>query len=257
MSLVRTKWSVGLALVAALLFSAVAAGSALAAGPGPEFVSPFPNPFTSSGGAGELNTTGGQPPVKCEANTNVGEIANGQAVNKVKVTFTGCKTTLLFTVACTSSGQPSGTIVTNNLTGTLVTLPLSTEKERKEHTGILLRPESGAEFAKFTCGGVETITVTTSIDSTGQAGGLVGELKPVNVKTKTATLVLEEVAAGVQRWTSYLDRPECKLHTGVFLLSSGSGLLNFSNVQSGILPTGAQDVITAQNEVEISTANNC
>lgn len=146
----------GLALVAMLAFSAMAAASASGAEPEVK-AAKFPVPFTSTSGKGTLETKGGSK-VTCESDTNKGEILDKAGNSKVTVTFKKCTTKVLgITVSCTSSGQETGTIVTKPLKDRIRYINHTTKE-----VGDVLSPETGELLAEFTCAGV-TIKVRGSV----------------------------------------------------------------------------------------------
>jgi hypothetical protein len=213
--------SIGLALVAMLLLSVIAAGAASAA----EFKAEpsFPVKFTASGGAGLLETVG-KKSVTCTETEGGGEVSGPTAVANVSVTFKGCFAEHLSSVAvpCTTSGKEPGEIVTNAIKGIPVDLdPLHVQ------AGLLLEPASGTTFATFVCtgkGGLpieETLTVT---------GSLIGQVKTTQLNEFRSTLNLEFVqASGVQAWTQVeATGPQ---HV---LLTEGKGSLNFAAEQSAV-----------------------
>ena len=121
--------------------------------------------FTIAGGLSTFSTVGADT-VSCTSFTGSGEAINLNAEKetttlKVGFKFHGCKETDSgFKFACTTPGQPSGTIVSNTMTGHLIALPTA-----------FVPSENGVLFTDwkmtFTCaGGFSRTTVT---------GNLIGE----------------------------------------------------------------------------------
>jgi hypothetical protein len=122
-----------------------------------------PCQFTVHGGVAEISATPSNDTIKCETVTGSGEAINLSSLEtttiKVSLLFHGCKEqATIFHFACTSAGQPSGTIAGSAVIGHLVALPgIGTEN------GILLTDLK----TTFTCaGGFARSTVT---------GNLIGE----------------------------------------------------------------------------------
>lgn len=200
--------SLGLAGLAALSVMAVmGAGIASASEPKAEPTAPnvFPVPFHGHGGAGSLLTTSNKS-VECTTSVSSGEISSASTVQNVVVTFHGCTAFFGF-VSCTSAGQPSGTIKTNALHGTLVYLETGSAKK-----GMLLKPAAGTVFASFNCGGT-TITVS---------GEVLGEL--VQKSHTEYTLHFRRLANAHPDPASYLSNVGCN-HTSTTekLISTGHG----------------------------------
>lgn len=219
----------GLALVAMLLFSGIAAASASAAKP--EFKSPsgFPVKFTATSGAGKLVTVGGRE-INCKSDTASGEITSAKTADNVVVVFKECTTVSLgITFNC-------GNITTNKLTAEPVYL---TNPNSSSEVGLDLKPMTGTTFTTFTCTSVfgnETLSVS---------GSVVGKISPTNKLTKTYTLTFAQ-SAGKQKYEGFFVGSTFTKDT---LETSGSGLQTFGPEQSGIEGT---DTITTEKEVELS-----
>jgi hypothetical protein len=219
----------GLALVAMLLFSGIAAASASAAKP--EFKSPggFPVKFTASSGAGKLETIAGRT-VNCKSDTATGEVTGAKTVGNVVVKFNEC-TTVAFGITFNC-----GTITTNTLKAEPNYL---TNPNSSTEVGLDLKPASGTEFAKFTCTSVfgnETLAV---------AGSVVGKMSPTNKLTKESTLTFTQTA-GKQKYEGYFVGSTFTKDT---LETTGTGLMGFGPEQSAIEST---DTIKTEKEVELS-----
>jgi hypothetical protein len=233
------------ALAAMAVMALIGAGTAAASQPKAEPEGgAFPVAFSGSGGAGTLETvseSGKVRTVSCTGNTSSGEVNSATTVKNGKVKFTGCTTSGPFgnNWTCTSSGAASGEVVTAALKGTLYYLVSGTAE-----TGILLEPESGANFASFTCKGIllsETLTVT---------GAVVGKLTPVNSLTTSFTLTFTQTA-GVQSPATYLNAA-CSA-TGAVLSTAGSGAETFGPIQSGV---GATESLTTAKNIKVA-ATKC
>lgn len=238
----------GLAGLAALAVMAiVGAGTASASQPKAEPEGgTFPVSFSGSGGAGKLETVaegGVVRTVECEKNTSSGEINSATTVKSVHVNFTGCKASGPFgsKVSCTSPGASSGEIVTATLKGELVYI-----KAGSSEAGIDLKPESGTQFAEFTCGGIQKIAVT---------GSVIGKLTPVNTNTNSFTLTFSQ-SAGKQSPESYLSPSGC-VSTKDVLFSTGTALFfgaeNFGPTQSGI---EGSETLTTSKKIKV-TSSSC
>lgn len=179
----------GATCVAVIALSAVAAASASAAAP--EFVpetGTFPIAFTSTSGAGTLETTSGET-VTCTSDTNTGKITGAKS-SKVTVHFKGCKTTFFgFPIACKTSGAGTEEIVTKELTGEL---GLNTAKTKVLND---LRGEGTGEVsAEFECAG-NTVKVT---------GSVIGEFPETEKFLHESQLVLKQ-SKGVQEFTEFIN----------------------------------------------------
>jgi hypothetical protein len=241
MSHLRGIKVMGLALVAMLAFAAFAA-SASASEPKAELESgAFPVTFTGSGGLGVLEVLPTPTRiVHCTANTSSGEISSATTAKKVKVIFKGCTSTGPFgiKVNCSSSGAATGEIVSFLLKGLIVYIKAGTSD-----TGIDLEPESGTEFAKFTCGGgIETLSVT---------GTVVGVLTPVNSAFTTAFTLTFAQKEGHQIPEGYLANTGCGFVKDV-LNTAGSGFESFSK-QSAVEGT---ETLTTSKKMKV-TASKC
>jgi hypothetical protein len=154
-----------------------------------------PCTFTIHGGVSEFSTPAPDT-VKCTSVTGSGEainlVSNETTTFKVSLKFHECKEqNTIFKFACTTPGQPSGTIVSNTITGHFVAL----EKVHAEsENGVLLTDSKGT----FTCaGGFARTTVT---------GNVIGENEEKCNSAATATQKLNFVASkhGTQKietWT--------------------------------------------------------
>jgi len=184
----------GVTGAAILVVSAVAAASASAANP--QFVlkeGAFPVNFTSTSGAGTLQTVGGTT-VNCSADTNTGRILNSKD-DEVTVTFTGCNA---FGFPCTTATQSSGTIKTKLLKSKLVYNVGKTKVLDLLYPATeAFPPKAGAEggvLAEFTCGGFISVVVR---------GAVLGEFPTRNVFLHSTSLVLRQTG-GNQEFSEYV-----------------------------------------------------
>jgi hypothetical protein len=139
---------------------------------------------TVNGGHAVLKTTGSAAFVTCTSTTGTASVTNNTSTGSVNLVFHGCKESV-FSSACTSSGQPSGTIKTNTLVSHNVYL-----EPNKQVPGALL---TGVNVT-FSCFfGAVTKTVT---------GNVLGEFETPNcgVTQKTHALVFAEASQGHQKW---------------------------------------------------------
>ena len=152
-----------------------------------------PCTFTVAGGVTTISTVGGDT-ITCTSVTGSGEAINlvnlETTTSKVSLKYHGCKeTTTVFKFACTSPGQPSGTITSNAMTGHTVALP-GTANEN----GVLLTDAK----TTFTCaGGFARTTVT---------GNIIGEFETKCGAAASTTQKLNFEATGhgtqaIKTWT--------------------------------------------------------
>lgn len=118
--------------------------------------------FTVAGG--EVQLTGAEPGIRCEGIVGGGEFETSQT-GSVQFFFHECEEEA-FGSACSSAGQPEGTIVTT-------TLPFHLKTTTEDHTpAMLVTPNSNIEeehFATFEClGGFIEIVV--------EGNGVIGEI---------------------------------------------------------------------------------
>ncbi len=171
------------ALVAVFAFSAVAASAASAQ---PAFTV-FPFTFTSTSGAGTLETAVSHKKVKCESDTNEGNFSSATK-GTVKVFFHGCKLSSKF--PC-QTGSTSGEIATSSLNATLGFI-----NKAKKEVGIALAPSSG-NIAEITCEIVIEKGETPTFEKVIVKESVIGAITKVETKTKTFTLTFAQTK-GVQ-----------------------------------------------------------
>ncbi len=131
--------------------------------------------FTDASGEGILSAAGIV--VTCTADSSTGEINGAKTVGNVFVSFTGC-TAKNGETECSvhSTGQPAGTIDTNELAGELGPVALA---ESKTEVGLDLEAVSG-----------NFVTLEgTCVPTTEVTGSVIGEVTPVEKLQKTGKLV--------------------------------------------------------------------
>ena len=148
----------GACLAAALVTSAIAAGTAAAALP--EFSPPFPNAFSSTSKAMKLQTVGGFK-VTCKADRNTGEVT-GPTSAVITFTFIGCTSSRS---SCQNGGAP-GVIVMGPLPGTLGYV-----SRMPKVVGLDISSPAGGPLVSFVCG--EDLSVQVF-------GSLIGRVTPIN-----------------------------------------------------------------------------
>jgi hypothetical protein len=214
----------GAALLAMFALGAVSAAGASAAKPEFRFPSGVPK-LKISGSSVRLETTAGRA-VSCNGSQGAGEFFSSKAITSLVLEFKECTTVLSgITLNC-------GTISTNPLRAELNYL---TNPNSASEVGLVLKPVSGAEFAKASCTsffGNETLTVT---------GSVVGKVTPTNELTTNFSLVFAQTA-GKQKYEGYYVG---STFTKSILQTSGSGLVTFGPEQSGLEGTEAIEVSLA------------
>jgi hypothetical protein len=152
--------SLALAGATTVVLSAAIASSAAAAPP--EWVGPFPTPFTSKSGVTTLETVK-KAVIRCTSDVGGGEVT-GPNTATIKITFSGCELVTLGLV-CNTVGVPPGEIVTTTLVATLgyINAP-------KKEVGVDLSTATGGPLMEFVCGGLRVI-----VD-----GSVIGKITPVN-----------------------------------------------------------------------------
>ena len=170
---------VGLACSASLALPAAATAGSVDIEP---VSGSFPMTFTASGGAASLTTASST--VGCASSKASGEYENN-STGWIIFTLHSCKGPL--GVSCTTSGQPSGTIVT-----TVLPLHLRWGSLPRRLLNLFTMPAS-LHLMTFSCFGITTVV---------SGNGVIGETTApgCGATTKTATLSLESSSAGVQKW---------------------------------------------------------
>jgi hypothetical protein len=157
-----------------------------------------PCTFTVHGGVVEISATPSNDTIKCETVTGSGEAINLSSLEtttiKVSLLYHGCKEqATIFHFACTSAGQPSGTIAGSAVIGHLVALDKAVAASEN---GILLTDLK----TTFTCaGGFARSTVT---------GYVIGENEEKCGAAASATqkLNFETNGHGVQTDTKWTEK---------------------------------------------------
>ncbi len=176
----------GATCVAILALSAVAVASASATEFVPE-TGTFPIGFTSTSGAGTLETKSGET-VTCKSDTNTGSITAAMTATVV-VHFKGCTTTFFgFPIACKTKGAGAEEIVTKTLSGELGT------NASKQALLDLVGEGAGKVVAEFECAG-NTVKVT---------GSVIGLFPTTGVFLHETELVLKQTK-GVQEFISTIN----------------------------------------------------
>jgi hypothetical protein len=229
----------GLCLVAAFAMSALATASASAVGPVFLF-SGSKKEFSSKSGKGELvqkasaTSEENGSVVKCESDTDLGEIEGATDTDKVTnvlVVFAGCTATVLAkTFTCTTTGQASGVIKTNQLEGQLGYI-----NESEKTVGLVLKPKSPATlFAEFNCTRTgETISIKVK-------GEIIGEITPVNKLVEPGgSFILGYTPNATKKWLQVPNELKVlgELKTGLLLEASVSLVASGAFLFSGIKTT--------------------
>jgi hypothetical protein len=226
----------GLCLVAAFAMSALATASASAVGPVFLF-SGSAKEFSSKSEAGELvqkasaTSEENGSVVKCEKDSDLGEIEGATDTDKVTnvlVVFSGCTASVLAkTFTCTTSGQATGVIKTNQLEGQLGYI-----SESEKTVGLVLKPKSPATlFAEFNC------TRTGETLSIKVRGEIIGEIGKVNKLIEPGGhFTLTYATNATKKWLQVPNELKVlgETKTGLLLESSVSLIQNGAFLLSGI-----------------------
>ena len=172
-----------LGLCCMVVFAVSATLTASASAVLPEFVGPFPTPFTAKSGATTLETVK-KATITCATDTAIGEVS-GPKSGVETITFSGCELVTL-SIPCNSVGLPPGEIVTAPLLMTLGYI-----SGPKKEAGIDLSTATGGPLMTFLCGPLRVL-----VD-----GSVIGKITPVNKLVKPpAHFMLKFVqAAGKQK----------------------------------------------------------
>jgi hypothetical protein len=200
----------------------------------------FPITFSGSGGPAKLETVAEGMSVRavtCGKSRTDLEINSFTEFKRVRKIFKECTTKGPFgNVSCTGGeAAGAGEIVTNLLKARFVYI-----KAGSNEVGLTLEPEGATPFAKFTCGGIQTLSVS---------GSVVGKLTPVNTPTNTYTLTFTQ-SAGIQSPEGYLV-PEGCAFTKDALTMTGSGFESFTS-QAGL--DSSETLTVSKNMVVASTS---
>jgi hypothetical protein len=168
----------GLAFVASLALSGLAAGSASALS-----IDPSPVNYSVSG-SGALLTKASGNQFSCEKAAGTGTFKTG-TTGQTTIQFQGCYTYVFGSqINCTSPGKPAGTIVTSALGVKPVYLDAAHTKY-----GLMFSPPASGVFAEVNCFGSGT-----------WIGSLIGEITnpALNTYAQAHTLRFRQVSAGLQ-----------------------------------------------------------
>jgi hypothetical protein len=133
---------IGVALLAVFAMSVVASATASAV----EFLPTKGVKILGKATSKAILETLGGTKVECSGGSSEGEISGPVTVSKVKITFTGCKSSFF---ACESAKAGKETIVTHEITGTLGII-----NEKPLEAGILFATtKAGDFFTEFDCAG--------------------------------------------------------------------------------------------------------
>lgn len=116
--------------------------------------------------------------VPCAKSSDTGSIINGRE-STLTIKYEGCVIPpgRKLVGNCTGAGQKQGTVVTEELTSTLVWT-----NEGETEVGALIQPKSGTTIEKFSCAGE-----AESVESNGM---FVGKMSPANSASKAPTLTV-------------------------------------------------------------------
>jgi len=213
MTRIRT---LGLCCIAMLALSVGLTASAWAALP--EFVGPFPTPFTSKSGKTTLETVK-KATITCATDKGSGEVT-GPKTGVMRITLSGCEFVTLGLV-CNSTGVPPGEIVTATLIMTLGYI-----NGPKKEVGIDLSTATGGPLMEFSCGALRVI-----VD-----GSVIGKITPVNKLVKPPghfTLKFTQTS-GKQKPTKFEAEPTDVLSTSFGGPFAESGLSSTDEVTFAI-----------------------
>lgn len=218
----------GLCLVAVFVMSAVAVATASAATPTFLFGTGGGGKpqFSSVSGPGKLVAkvgAEGKSTVECTSDKDTGEIIPGtDRVRNVLVIYKGC--TAVFEgssakIPCSSTGQQSKEIKTNQLEGDLGYVKSTAPVE----VGLVLKPQAPAElFAEFEC---EEGAIKNKIRVKGE---IIGKIEPINIlvgPTETTKFFTLTYTKGANAWEQGLTSLEVlgKKETELLLLTKIGG----------------------------------
>jgi hypothetical protein len=137
--------------------------------------------------------------VTCHGETSGGKYTGNKTIGGIVVTFTNCTT---FELNCQSSGQPTGTIVTQTLEGTLGVIEPGAEPA-EDLIGERIYPTGGGSLiASFSCGGYP---VTIS-------GSLIGQVQS-NAMKLSDIVKFKQSSSGKQQPESFFGEGTTVLST--------------------------------------------
>jgi hypothetical protein len=176
--MVKARLAVLAASALIVLSALLMPGSASAASPVLEFVSPssgLPVSFTSEGGPVVAELAGFETVVHCAGSAGQGKITGPRsAVSEYQ--FTGCVAQLGSSTKCKSAGANAEEIRTGPIAAELVYI-----NQAKREVGILMNPGGGV-YMSFECGG----------EPTEAKGPFLARVTPVNEETLSFTATLSE-----------------------------------------------------------------
>jgi hypothetical protein len=183
--------------------------------------------FTSTSGPTSLSTTSGTT-VNCASSKGTGEYTT-KTTGNMQLTFHECKTPTFFNTACTTPGQPSGTIVTAN--SVFHNIYESTDKSTP---GVLITsPTGGVPYTTFTCAGFLHVEVT---------GNIIGDLEfpACGASSKEFKLDFVATAHGQQKYkqvttTGPIWDLDSIVNSGAPVTSAmnGTGIVKFNSGLAG------------------------
>ncbi|HTZ86535.1 MAG TPA: IPT/TIG domain-containing protein [Solirubrobacteraceae bacterium] len=141
--------------------------------------------------------------VTCKSETGTGALTSNKAAGALVWTLVGCER---LGQPCSSSGAPSGSIVSEPLQGSLaVYKPGAKGNKVKDKAGLVISPvASGGPVARFSCGSTSSIVVS---------GAVIGQL--LTNKTRTSLKMKFAVKKGAQEPSSVPGGPSDVLSTSV------------------------------------------
>jgi len=156
--------------------------------------------FAGTLGAAFLEGKESKAKISCTSGTSVGEVTGPTTGKNGVTTFMGCEAGGL---PCNSAGDPSGTIKTAALEGSLGNITASLPGIRLYAPGEKGKtPKTGA-LATFTCaGGAVSVVVSGSV--IGSLSGAQGKTVEEGKFASSAKLTFAE-SAGAQKYTKFLD----------------------------------------------------
>jgi hypothetical protein len=166
--------------------------------------------FTTAIKAGTVSIleTVGKSQMVCDGAGSSGEYTGSKSVGGVTVTFTSCTA---FEGSCTSAGEPTGTVVTHTLEGTLGVEELGAAPIENTIAEDLFPPGRAGPVAEFSCSGI-AVTIT---------GSLIAPV-PSNAMKLTVPIKFKAVR-GRQRQESFAGEPPDVLFTSVLGAVEQSG----------------------------------
>ncbi len=166
----------------------------------------------------------------CETTGGTGTFSS-ETTGTVQFTFHGCGDSI-FESTCQSPGQPSGTIVTTELTFHTVTLTPGTNTP-----GVLITPNADGVFAHFECPALGLGEITVDGD------GILGHVNAAYNQSIGEATVHFGVSGGHQQYTEYDDS------TGSHTVN---GLTETIGGESYAMSVEVDWIMTFENPVELT-----